>query len=77
MLKGNKRLNKLFLKYLLKQSKPIIEIIIGKIKTGYEGQKEAQALLKLRILSAKDESASDREQNKEDWDSFFKELKWN
>jgi len=29
-------------------------------------REEAQALLKLRVLK----------QNKEDWDNFFKELKW-
>jgi hypothetical protein len=47
-----------------------IEIIIGRRfkKQGMSWSKQgAQALLKLRILK----------QNKEDWDNFFKELKWN
>jgi hypothetical protein len=47
-----------------------IEIIIGRRfkKQGMSWSKEgAQALLKLRVLK----------QNKEDWDNFFKELKWN
>ncbi len=47
-----------------------IEIIIGRRfkKQGMSWSKEgAQALLKLRVLK----------QNKEDWDKFFEELKWN
>jgi hypothetical protein len=47
-----------------------IEIIIGRRfkKQGMSWSKQgAQALLKLRILK----------QNKQDWDNFFKELKWN
>ena len=47
-----------------------IEIIIGRRfkKQGMSWSKEgAQALIKLRVLK----------QNKEDWDNFFKELKWN
>lgn len=47
-----------------------IEIMIGRRfkKQGMSWSKEgAQALLKLRVLK----------QNKEDWDKFFEELKWN
>ena len=55
---------------LVSQGEKNIEIIIGRRfkKQGMSWSKEgAQALLKLRVLK----------QNKEDWDKFFEELKWN